>query len=114
MQRGIDEPGAVVVRDDFDALRQNVLVQFLDLCFDARQTSEGFSPLRIRMMPLTISSFIRPDHALALRIAAFTAARSLTRSGVPLTLADDDVADVVGRAQQADAADENCWSPCSM
>ena len=84
VQRRVDQPRAIVERLDADALREDRRIELVDTRSDRRQTVDGFSPFRIRTMPVATSSSsscpTRPWRGTALTT---TCATSPTRIGVP-------------------------------
>ena len=108
VQRRVDQPGAVVVRHDAARPSAGSLAfSAATRSLTAASTSDGFSPLRISTMPVTISSSsscpTRPWRGTAPIVDVGDVADQQRRAAV---LGDDDVADVVARAQQADAANQ--------
>ena len=108
VERLVDEPGAVVERHDLHALRQDDAFSCVDALLHRLQHDRRVLALAHQHDALDdVVVVVLPDDALARHGADVDRARCrLTSIGVPLVLGDDDVADVVRRAQQADAADQ--------
>ncbi len=56
MKRCVNQPRAVVIRNNCDTFREDRRIEQLNLRLQRLSTSEGFSPLRMRTIPETISS----------------------------------------------------------
>ena len=107
VQRRADQPGAIVIRNNFDTFRKYGGIQNLDACFERLQHfGRVVAFAHVHDPKNNIILAVLPDDALHRQVAHGNFGDVLDEHGCAAVGGDDDIFDFIGGTKHADPANQ--------